>query len=134
MQSNPSAAVAFPEPSDALSLINTADDLAAAFLAGYGRATREAYGRDLRSWAAFLARVGVGALDARRVHVDAYVREAEVAGVAPSTLARRLRALSGFYGYGVDEGVIARSPVGRVRRPRVSDDSPLLGLDRRELA
>jgi site-specific recombinase XerD len=134
MHSNRSAAVALSEPSDALSPIKTADDLAAAFLASYGPATREAYARDLRSWASFLARVGVDALAARRVHVDAYVREAEDAGVAASTLSRRLTAMSGFYAYGVDEGLIARSPVTRVRRPRVSDASPRLGLDRAEIA
>lgn len=114
--------------------IQTPDALAVAFLAGYGESTREAYARDLRSWGCYLGRLGVGVFDARRVHVDAYCREAEAAGTAASTLARRLSALSGFYAYAVDEGLIARSPVARVRRPRASEESPRLGLDRAEIA
>jgi site-specific recombinase XerD len=113
--------------------LTTPDDLAAAFLAGYGPATREAYARDLRHWASFLARIGVGVLDAHRVHVDAYARECEAAGVAPSTLARRLSAMAGFYAYALDEGLVVRSPVARVRRPKVSDESPRFGLDREEV-
>lgn len=130
MQSHPSAALALASP--ASPAIRNADDLAAAFLAGYGRSTREAYARDLRDWASFLDRVGLEPLAARRVHVDAYCRESE-ATCAHSTLARRLAARAGFYAYAVDEGLIDRSPVARVRRPIVSDASPRLGLDRDEL-
>jgi integrase/recombinase XerD len=113
------------------SRIRSADKLAAAFLAGYGPATRECYERDLRHFGAFLAAASVpDPLHAHRVHVDAYCRSQEEAGVAASTLARRLSALSGFYAYALDEGAIERSPVARVRRPRVSDESPRLGVDR----
>jgi site-specific recombinase XerD len=114
--------------------ITSADELAAAFLAGYGEATRAAYRRDLIVWGDFLSRLGVGVLDAHRVHVDAFCREAEAAGVSPATLARRLSTLSGFYAYALDEALIARSPVMRVRRPKVSDESPRFGLDRAEVA
>jgi site-specific recombinase XerD len=113
--------------------IQTAHDLAAAFLAGFSASTREAYARDLRDFGRFLARASIEPLTARRVHVDAYCREAEAAGTSPATLARRLSALSGFYAYAVDEALIERSPVTRVRRPRASDESPRLGLDRTEL-
>jgi integrase/recombinase XerD len=110
--------------------IQDADELAAAFLAGYGQATREGYARDLRAWGDFLAGVGVEVLAAHRVHVDAFARQGEEDGVSPATIARRLSALAGFYGYALDEGLIERSPVARVRRPRVSDESPRLGVDR----
>ncbi|MEJ7786173.1 MAG: tyrosine-type recombinase/integrase [Solirubrobacteraceae bacterium] len=110
-----------------------ADDVAAAYLAGFGTATREAYARDLRAWGCFLARASVPVLDARRVHVDAFCRAAEAEGVAPATLARRLTAMAGFYAYAADEGLIGRNPVDRVRRPRVSDESSRPGLDRDEL-
>src|SRR4051812_13827000 len=99
------------DPRDVESPIATADDAAAAFLAGYGPATREAYARDLRRWGRWLAAGGVGVLDAHRVHVDGWCREAEAAGAAPATVARRLAALAGFYAYAADEGLIARSPV-----------------------
>lgn len=113
--------------------IRTADELAAAFLAGYSDATRRAYATDLRCWGDFLARHGVEPLAARRVTVDAYVRQLELDGRAPSTVARRLNALAGFYRYAVDEGLLDRSPLAGVRRPKVSELSPNLGLDRDEL-
>lgn len=119
-------------PAHPASPIQTPDDLAAAFLAGYGDATAEAYGRDLRRWGDFLAAAGVGVFAAHRLHVDAFVREQAAEGAAPATIARRLAALSGFYSYALDEDLIARSPVARVRRPKVSDESPRLGLDREQ--
>jgi len=123
------------DPAGALltSPIRTADELAAAFLAGYSRTTREAYARDLRAWGAFLQRIGVGVLDARRVHVEAFTRTLEQHDVAPATIARRLSTLSGLYAYAVDEDLIARSPLTRVRRPKRSDESPRRGLDRDEV-
>jgi integrase/recombinase XerD len=120
-------------PGEAASPLRNADDVAAAFLAGYGHATREAYARDLRAWGDFLAGVEVEVLTAHRVHVDAFARQTEQEGVAPATLARRLSALSGFYAYALDEGLIARSPTTRVRRPRLSDESSRLGVDRAEM-
>jgi hypothetical protein len=40
------------------------------------------------------------------------------------------RHCRGFYAYALDEGMIARSPVALVRRPRVSDESLRLGVHR----
>jgi hypothetical protein len=57
--------------------IRDAGELAAAFLAGYGPATREAYARDLHAWGDYLAGLGVEVLAAHRVHVDAWARQAE---------------------------------------------------------
>ena len=39
---------------------------------------------------------------------------------------------AGFFGYAVTERHLSASPVDRVKRPRVSDESPRLGLDRTE--
>lgn len=108
----------------------SADAIAAGFLAAYRPATRDAYARDLRAWATYLDGLGIDPLAAQRIHVDAFARHCESAGVAPATVARRLSALAGFYAYAVDEDRIDRSPVARVRRPRVADDSPRLGVDR----
>jgi integrase/recombinase XerD len=129
----PTALALVTQTRELASPIRGADELAAAFLAGYGPATREAYARDLRAWGGFLAGLGVEVLAAHRVHVDAFACWGEDDGVAPATIARRLSALAGFYDYALDEGLIARSPVARVRRPRVSDESPRLGVDRSEL-
>jgi integrase/recombinase XerD len=111
-----------------------ADAIAAAWLLGYRGATRDAYRRDLADWAAWLDRNNVHAFDARRVHVDAYVRELETLGRTSSTIARRLTALAGFYGYAVDEGALAKSPVQRVKRPKTGNASQATGLDSTELA
>lgn len=108
--------------------------LAAAWLLGFGPNTRAGYGRDLRAFLGWLEERGLDALDVQRAHVVAYARQmAEVDGKAPATVARHLSALGSFYQYLVDEDVLERSPVARVRRPRVSSDSPSTGLDRGEL-
>jgi site-specific recombinase XerD len=64
--------------------------------------------------------------------VEAYARQLEETGRSPATVARRLSTLGGFFRYGLVEGHISRSPVEHVRRPRVGQDSPRLGLDRAE--
>src|SRR4051794_22760956 len=93
----------------ALSPVQTADDVAAAWLLGYSGATRSAYAADLRCWGSWLAAAGTEPLQAHRAHVDAYARSLEGQGRSRATIARRLAALSGFYAYAVDEGLIARS-------------------------
>src|SRR4051794_9811239 len=108
--------------------------LAGAFLAGFGsERTREAYGDDLEDFFGWARRHGVEPLEARRAHIEVYARALEGLGRAPATVARRLSTLAGFFRYCVEEGVLDRSPVAHVRRPRVSQDSPTLGLDRAEL-
>src|SRR5260221_5524204 len=76
------AIVVVPSPAgDALDrLLDTADGIAAAFLSGYGLATREACARNLRTWGAFLKTHSVEPLEAHHVHVDAFARQAEEVG------------------------------------------------------
>src|SRR5664280_390800 len=53
---------------------------------------------------------------------------------AAATIARRLSCLSKFYDYGMREvELIEHSPVANVRRPKVTEDSPTIGLDAAEL-
>lgn len=73
-------------------------------------------------------------LRAARTHLDIHARELEQAGRSPATVARRLSALASFYAYAVDEGALDGSPAARVRRPRVSEESPTLGLGQGELS
>lgn len=120
---------------EATSGVASAEDVARAFLLGYGARTRDAYARDLRTWFTWCAEHGVDVLGATRLHVDAYTRQlAEVEQRTPATVARRLAALSGFYRYALAEDLIARSPVANVRRPKVANESQSTGLDRDELA
>lgn len=113
--------------------------IAARFLTGYAGHTRAAYRRDLEHYFGWCADHGVLVLDAGRPTVDAYARHLAERRhgrrnrpLSPATVARRLATLSGFYAYAVSEDVIGRSPVAHVRRPRLGQDSPTLGLDRDE--
>lgn len=105
-----------------------AERLAAAFLLSHHGRTREAYARDLSHFFAWCGRVGVQVLAARRAHLDAYAEQLAAEGARPSTVVRRLAAVSGYYGYGVDEEVVERNPALRVRRPKVGDNVQSTGL------
>jgi integrase/recombinase XerD len=107
--------------------------LAAAFLTAYSPATRDAYWRDLRHYAAWCTTMQLDVLAAQRVHIDLYARSL-TDDYSPSTIARRLSTLAGYYRYAVDEGILDRNPVERVRRPKVPDTSPRSGLERAEAA
>jgi hypothetical protein len=52
----------------------------------------------------------------------------ETRGFKPSTVSRRVSVVAGFYRTAVIDGLVARSPVEHVRRPRVPAESPTLGL------
>jgi site-specific recombinase XerD len=110
--------------------LQAVDELAGAFLLSKREPTRSAYRRDLTDFATFLAATGVAPLAVRRVHVDAYARMLERHGAAPTTIARRLACLAGFYAYALAEELIDRNPVEHVDRPHVGEDSQTLGPDR----
>ena len=110
-----------------------------AFLVGYTDSTARAYFADLKTWAAACAQMGTHPFDARRHHVDAWVRmlSGELLArtnkpMAPASIARRLSAVSAFYDYGISVDVLDFSPVANVRRPRVSEDSTTVGLSAEE--
>ncbi len=108
--------------------------LVAAWLLGFSNPrTREAYANDLRDFTAWAWNLDLDPLGLARPHLDAYARQLEALGRAPATVARRLSALASFYSFLVDEEIRQASPAARVRRPRVDDESPTLGLDRDEL-
>lgn len=111
----------------------TADQLASAFLLGFSEHTRAAYRSDLADYASWLAAQRLNPLTATRPVVEAYTRDLEARKLARSTIARRLATLAGYYREALDAGLVTRSPVDRVRRPRTGGDSQTLGLDRGEL-
>lgn len=111
----------------------TADQIAVRFLLGHSASTRAAYSSDLRQWFGFCAEDGVDPLHSSRAYIDAYASQLlEVENRAASTVNRLLAALSGFYEYAVDEGVIDRNPVRRIRRPGVSESMSSTGLTAQE--
>lgn len=55
------------------------------------------------------------------------------AAYARCTIGRRLSTVCSFYKWCTDEDLLTRNPAANVRRPRISQDSTTLGLDRDEL-
>jgi integrase/recombinase XerD len=109
--------------------------IAGAWLASYSSEnTRAAYRRDLYAYAAHLAELGIpDPLTASRPAVDTYARRLEDEGLSAATRARRLASVSSFYAYAAEEArAIDRNPAGNVRRPKVSADSPRLGMTSEE--
>jgi integrase len=65
--------------------------------------------------------------------VELYARDLESCGLAAATVALKLVVLTGFYRYCVEEQLLEHSPAVHVRRPKISQESTRLGLDRSEL-
>jgi integrase/recombinase XerD len=117
--------------------VATAEGIAATWLVGYSQRTVSAYMADLRDFAAYCKSVNVAdPLDARSTHVAAYKAELEKRGLSAATIARRLSALSGLYEYAESAGVIERSPINGVKRPRPENGNhsatPSLALEELE--
>ena len=117
---------AIPSP---LSNATSLSTLAGAWLASFASDnTRQAYRRDLSDFLGFCFEHEVPFTSVGRPGIDAYARSVEAAGKSPATVARRLSALASFYGYLVEEQVLATSPLERVRRPRVASDLSLIHI------
>jgi hypothetical protein len=108
---------------------------AVAFVASYASpGNRQAYSTQLRLWFDWCYRHGLEPLaEVRRPHVELYARELETRGLAPATIALKLVVITGWYRDCVEEQLLEHSPAVHVRRPKVSQDSTRLGLDRTEL-
>lgn len=108
--------------------------LAGAWLAGYrSPATRGTYSTSIRAWFAWCQQQHIAPLDAVRAHIEVWQRELEHHGYAPRTVAVRLTAIASFYRYCENEDLVSRSPMVRVRRPRIERRSPRTSLSRGQL-
>ncbi|MEV5751650.1 tyrosine-type recombinase/integrase [Actinoallomurus sp. NPDC052308] len=102
---------------------------AAAYLARYKGTSRMHTESDLRIYLSWCADHDLNPLEARRAHVELYVRwSQEMRRFRPSTVSRRLSVVAGFYHTCVIDGLLEHSPADHVRRPHVPADSPTLGL------
>jgi site-specific recombinase XerD len=115
----------------ALALDLPTRSLATRWLLAYeSKRTREAYRDALVRFSRFMEHGEPGGvLKAKRAHIDLWARTMEAEGLKPATRARNLAAVSSFYSYAVSEGELEQNPAEAVRRPKVSDISPRLGLD-----
>ena len=73
--------------------------------------TRAAYLRDLAQWASWLAGHGVPLLEADETAAAMWARHLEAAEIRDSTAARKLTAVSSFYGWCARRGHVRANPV-----------------------
>ena len=100
-----------------------------AYLARYRGQSRTTATSDLRVFLRWCEQQGLPPLEARRPHIELFIRwMQEVRVYKPSTVSRRVSTVLGFYRTCVLDGVLESSPAEFVRRPRVSNESPTLGL------
>ncbi len=118
-----------PGPGHSHARENRVEALVEAFLAPHTDATRKAYEGDLRAWLQHCREQSLDPLAVRREDVERYLARMRADGLAPATIARRLGTLGGFFQYAVDEELLTKNPMIRVRRPRVPTTSPRRGLD-----
>jgi integrase/recombinase XerD len=94
-----------------------------AFERGVSTNTVAAYRRDLERFLGHLQQRGLTARAAAEDDVESYFVGPGSAG-ATATVARRLAAVRGLYGYLVREGALERDPTERVRSPKRRQDLP----------
>ena len=90
--------------------------------------TRNAYRADLAEYITYLEPLGVHPLGAPRAAVDMWVDDMTTAGLAPTTVGRRISALRSFYRYAIDTGATTVNPAASVKPPTVSADAVKAGL------
>jgi len=95
--------------------------------------TRAAYKRDVGGWLAWCGEHGVDPLEATFLDVNAYARQVEETA-APTTVARKMSALSSWYDFLVKLRALDANPVAGADRPRVErDHSATVGLSPEEV-
>jgi|SRR5882724_2453409 len=115
----PSESSALPSVVDALAVVPEEDVWLASCKS---RHTREAYARDVRHFMRTLSitsRAQLRAIDHRAViSWERYMRDVE--GAQPTTIRRRLAALSSLFGHLVQYRVVVYNPVREVKRPAIN--------------
>ncbi len=86
--------------------------------------TREAYARDLKDFAGFLARRGRAVHQAGVTDLRAYLGQMVDAGLAPRSAARRLSTLRQFHRFLFGEGLRADDPTAGLDSPRQGRSLP----------
>jgi site-specific recombinase XerD len=106
----------------------------AAYLARYRGETRRHADSDLRVYLTWCQLRGLNPLQARRPHIELYVRwMQETQHFAASTVSRRMSVVAGFYRTCVFDELLEHSPADYVHRPNVPPESPTLGLSHLQL-
>jgi len=121
-----------PAPVPCDSLVPFTDQLrlaVAAYLARFKGSSRYHTESDLRCYLFWCSQHRLDPLDARRPHLELYIRwMQEIRRFKPSTVSRRFSVVAGFYRTCVIDGLMEHSPAEYVRRPPVPAESPTLGF------
>lgn len=103
--------------------------------------TRRAYYADLAAWLTWCARTGLDPMAARRADVDAWKGTLTVTGrggtvrkAAPSSIARKLAAISSWYRYLQSNNATSINPMAAVQRPKANAAGPQPALDEDSVA
>jgi len=91
---------------------------------GLAERTRRAYGVDLGGFAEWAGEHGLGPSDVRHRDVRRYGAGLSNAGAAPATVARKLAAIRGLYGYLVRTERAGSNPAELVSSPKRSEKLP----------
>ncbi|HWN72407.1 MAG TPA: tyrosine recombinase XerC [Solirubrobacterales bacterium] len=91
---------------------------------GSAERTRRAYGVDLGGFAEWAGEQGLGPIDIRHRDVRRYGAGLSNAGAAPATVARKLAAIRGLYGYLVRTERAGSNPAELVSSPKRSEKLP----------
>src|SRR6266496_5492827 len=106
----------------------------AAYLGRYRGESRVHTGSDLKVFLTWCAGQDLDPLEVGRAEIERYVRWLqEVRCYQPSTVARRLSVVVGFYRVCVIDQILAYSPADYVRRPLVPPESPTLRSEERRV-
>lgn len=116
------AAVSVPAPVDVASIQAFLD--AMWMERGLGKHTLAAYGSDLRSVSAWLARRGSSLTTTARGELLAYLAERVQQGFRPRSAARLLSSLRRFYQYMLREGRVQEDPSALIDSPRLGRSLP----------
>ena len=119
------AAHAVPAQPGPLGPTDPLAEATAAWLAAKKPTTRDAYRRDLHSWAQFCDRRGQHPLLARKPDADlfgAWLQDTSGPHLTATSAARRMAAVSSWYRYLVACDLHERNPFSAAERPRVDRD------------
>jgi integrase/recombinase XerD len=93
--------------------------------------SRSAYQRDIELWRSWCEARGVPLSDPRRADADDW---RDGLDGSASSVARRMSAVSSFYGYWLHEDIVTRNPFARAARPEVSKKPRSISLTRAQAA
>ncbi len=107
-------------------------NITAAYLRGLPTdATRVVYRRAIRQFRDF--HVDGDVFTATRRDIEAFRAHLEALGRAPATVSKTMAALTGLFGFALDEGIVERNVARSARRPKVPTVSPRQGLSPAEV-